>query len=144
MPSLASASTWDHHRSVRWPVFAAWRPARGRAALNVMTIAGTIVLNRIWPPGSERRPTSDDRIPAMLTRCILAGTLALGSSGVVFAQPGLQSADLLKLRSVTSVRVSPDATRVAYVVDNNDGAGRPYGQLWVMTIADGKTVRFGG
>jgi len=80
----------------------------------------------------------------MLTRCILAGTLALGSSGVVFAQPGLQSADLLKLRSVTSVRVSPDATRVAYVVDNNDGAGRPYGQLWVMTIADGKTVRFGG
>jgi dipeptidyl aminopeptidase/acylaminoacyl peptidase len=80
----------------------------------------------------------------MLTRCILAGTLALASSGVVLAQPGLQSADLLKLRSVTSVRVSPDATRVAYVVDNNDGAGRPYGQLWVMTIADGKTVRFGG
>src|SRR4029453_2567330 len=26
---------------------------------------------------------------------------------------------------------------------NNDGAGRPYGQVWVMTIADGKSVRFG-
>ena len=52
---------------------------------------------------------------------------------------GLQSGDLLKLRSVSGVEVSPDATRVAYTVDNNDGAGRPYGQLWVMTIADGKT-----
>ena len=59
-------------------------------------------------------------------------------------QAGLQSSDLLKLRSVSAVQVSPDAMRVAYVVDNNDGAGRPYGQLWVMTLADGKTVRFGG
>jgi dipeptidyl aminopeptidase/acylaminoacyl peptidase len=60
------------------------------------------------------------------------------------AQGGLQSADLLKLRAVTSVQVSPDASRVAYVVENNDGAGRPYGQLWLMTLADGKSVRFGG
>src|SRR5262249_39291589 len=41
------------------------------------------------------------------------------------------------------VQLSPDATRVAYIVENNDGPGRPYGQLWVMTIADGRTVRFG-
>jgi dipeptidyl aminopeptidase/acylaminoacyl peptidase len=59
------------------------------------------------------------------------------------AQSPLQSSDLLKLRSVSGVKVSPDATRVAYVVDNNDGTGRPYGQLWVMTLADGKSVRFG-
>ena len=59
------------------------------------------------------------------------------------AQGGLQSSDLLKLRSVTGVEVSPDAARVAYVVENNDGAGRPYGQLWVVTLADGKSVRFG-
>ena len=32
---------------------------------------------------------------------------------------------------------------MAYVVDNNDGAGRPYGQLWVMTLADGKSARVG-
>jgi dipeptidyl aminopeptidase/acylaminoacyl peptidase len=59
------------------------------------------------------------------------------------AQDRLQSSDLLKLRSVGGVQVSPDGARVAYVVENNDGARRPYGQLWVMTIADGKTVRFG-
>src|SRR6266540_3368028 len=80
----------------------------------------------------------------MLTRVILAGTFLLSSSVALFAQPGLQSADLLRLRSVTAVQVSPDASRVAYVVENNDGASRPYGQLWVMTIADGKSVRFGG
>src|SRR5581483_5230886 len=60
------------------------------------------------------------------------------------AQDRLQSSDLLKLRSVTTVALSPDATRVAYVVENNDGSGRPYGQLWIMTLADGKSVRVGG
>jgi len=68
---------------------------------------------------------------------------ALGSSAAL-AQTRLQSGDLLKLRSVSSVTVSPDGSRVAYTVDNNDGPGRPYGQLWVMTVADGKTVRLGG
>src|SRR4051812_2279975 len=60
------------------------------------------------------------------------------------AQDRLQSTDLLRLRSVSDVEVSPDGTRVAYTVENNDGTGRPYGQLWVMTLADGKTIRFGG
>ena len=58
-------------------------------------------------------------------------------------QTRLQSSDLLKLRSVTAVELSPDGARAAYVVDNNDGPGRPYGQVWVMTLADGKSVRFG-
>src|SRR5262245_1690404 len=73
---------------------------------------------------------------------LAAGVLATASGAV--AQTGVQSADLLKLRSVSGVEVSPDATRVAYTVENNDGAGRPYGQLWVMTLADGKTLRVGG
>jgi dipeptidyl aminopeptidase/acylaminoacyl peptidase len=59
------------------------------------------------------------------------------------AQDRLQSSDLLKLRSVSAVQLSPDGGRVAYTVDNNDGAGRPYGQLWVMNLGDGKAVRFG-
>jgi len=71
-----------------------------------------------------------------------AAALAIASTAA--AQDRLQSSDLLKLRSVTGVAVSPDATRVAYIVENNDGPGRPYGQLWVMTLADGKSVRFGG
>src|ERR1041384_119363 len=69
---------------------------------------------------------------------------ALAIASTAAAQDRLQSSDLLKLRSVTGVAVSPDATRVAYIVENNDGPGRPYGQLWVMTLAHGKSVRFGG
>ena len=74
---------------------------------------------------------------------ILVAAIALSSAAAV-AQDRLSSSDLLKLRAVTAVQLSPDASRVAYVVENNDGPGRPYGQLWVMTLADGKTVRFGG
>src|SRR4029453_1198036 len=60
------------------------------------------------------------------------------------AQDRLQSIDMLRLRSVAAVQLSPDATRVAYTVENNDGPGRPYTQLWVMTFAAAKSVRFGG
>jgi dipeptidyl aminopeptidase/acylaminoacyl peptidase len=75
------------------------------------------------------------------------GLLACGmvlAASTAPAQDRLQSADLYKLRSVSGVEVSPDATRVAYTVENNDGTGRPYGQLWVMTLSDGKAIRFGG
>src|SRR5207249_5861952 len=74
---------------------------------------------------------------------VLSFAAVLLAADVTFAQSPLQSSDLLKLRSVSGIQVSPDGARVAYTVDNNDGDGRPYGQLWVMTIADGKTVRFG-
>ena len=69
---------------------------------------------------------------------------ALAFDAPVAAQDRLQSSDLLRLRSVSAVQLSPDAARVAYTVENNDGAGRPYTQLWVMTLADTKSVRFGG
>src|SRR5712691_3187874 len=54
---------------------------------------------------------------------------------------GLQSADLLKLRSVGEVQWSPDGARIAYTVSNNDGPRRPYSQLWIMTLSDGKSIR---
>jgi len=80
----------------------------------------------------------------MRPNCLIVATaLALAVPRVASSQIRLQSSDLLKLRSVTTVLLSPDGTRVAYVVDNNDGPGRPYGQLSVMTLADGKSVRFG-
>jgi dipeptidyl aminopeptidase/acylaminoacyl peptidase len=72
-----------------------------------------------------------------------AAALVLGTSAPGTAQDRLQSGDLLKLRSVSAVQLSPDAARIAYTVENNDGNGRPYSQLWVMTLADGKSVRFG-
>jgi dipeptidyl aminopeptidase/acylaminoacyl peptidase len=79
----------------------------------------------------------------MVSRTFIT-TVALGAAASITAAQGrLQSSDLLKLRSVFAVQVSPDGTRVAYTVENNDGPGRPYGQIWVMTIADGKSVRFG-
>ena len=81
-------------------------------------------------------------MPNSRTSMLLA-IFALSASTAV-AQARLQSSDLLKLRSVSAVQLSPDGTRVAYTIENNDGNGRPYGQLWVMTLADAKTVRFGG
>jgi len=53
------------------------------------------------------------------------------------------SGDLYKLRSVGGVQFSPDGARIAYSVNNNDGPGRPYGQVWILTVADGKSIRFG-
>src|SRR5438128_7756816 len=73
---------------------------------------------------------------------LLVVVLACTASAAV-AQGRFQSTDLLKLRSVGAVQVAPDGARIAYTVENNDGPGRPYGQLWVMTVADGKSVRFG-
>ena len=57
------------------------------------------------------------------------------------AQSRLQSSDLLKLRSVGEVKFSPDGSRLAYTVINNDGSGRPYSQLWVTNLSDGKPIK---
>src|SRR4051812_21378332 len=78
-----------------------------------------------------------------MSRWFVTPVLVALAAANAWGQNRLQSGDLLKLRSVTAVQLSPDGQRVAYIVENNDGAGRPYGQLWVMTIADGKSVRFG-
>jgi dipeptidyl aminopeptidase/acylaminoacyl peptidase len=56
----------------------------------------------------------------------------------------IQSSDLIRLREVGAVRLSPDGTRIAYTVVNNDGPGRPYPQIWIMSLADGKTAAIGG
>src|SRR5438034_11219198 len=75
---------------------------------------------------------------------VLFAAFAIGLCASAAAQDRLQSSDLLRLRSVSAVQLSPDAARVAYTVENNDGAGRPFTQLWVMTLADTNSVRFGG
>ena len=79
---------------------------------------------------------------SVIAAAAIAGVIAVGSSAA--AQDRLQSSDLLKLRSVVGVELSPDGARLAYTVENNDGPARPYGQVWMMTIADGRTARLGG
>ena len=56
----------------------------------------------------------------------------------------LESADLLRLRSVDNVRLSPDGARIAYTVVTNDQPGRPQRRLFVMSVADGQSVHLGG
>ena len=56
----------------------------------------------------------------------------------------LQSSDYLRLRSAGDARISPDGSRIAYTVSTNDGPGRPRKQLFVMTVADLRSVRIGG
>jgi len=53
---------------------------------------------------------------------------------------GFQSADFLKLRSVGIVQFSPDGSRLAYTVTRNDAPRDPIGQLWIMTLSDGKSI----
>jgi dipeptidyl aminopeptidase/acylaminoacyl peptidase len=53
---------------------------------------------------------------------------------------GFQSADFARFRSVGGVQFSPDGSRVAYTVTRNDGPRQPIGQLWILTLADGKSI----
>ncbi len=62
-------------------------------------------------------------------------------AGSLFAA-GFQSTDGLKIRSIGTVRLSPDATKIAYTINRSDLPGRGFGQLYVMTIATGQAVAF--
>src|SRR5438477_5930049 len=53
----------------------------------------------------------------------------------------LQPADLYQLRSVTDAAFSPDGNHIAYVVQSNDGPGRPYEQIWVLELRSGKSLQ---
>jgi dipeptidyl aminopeptidase/acylaminoacyl peptidase len=89
-------------------------------------------------------PKNEGRMKA-LSILILLTALLLVSIGSVEAQSrGFQSSDLLKLRSVGEVKFSPDGSRLAYSVINNDGPGRPYSQLWILPVSGGKSIRLGG
>src|ERR1700751_3708692 len=53
---------------------------------------------------------------------------------------GFQSSDFLRLRSVGSVQFSPDGASIAYTITRNDSPRRPFSQLWIMTLAGGKSI----
>jgi len=72
---------------------------------------------------------------------LVAGMIIFIAVNVSAQTRGLQSSDLLRLRSVGDVKFSPDGSRIAYTIINNDGPGRPYSQLWIMTVSDQKSIR---
>jgi len=53
---------------------------------------------------------------------------------------GFQASDFVKLRSVGVVKISPDGSRIAYTISRNDGPRRAIGQLFIMTLTDGKSI----
>ena len=70
-----------------------------------------------------------------------AATSALVASA---GAAGLESRDLSRLRSAGAVALSPDGSRLAYVIVSNDRPGRPTSQLSILELASGKSVRVGG
>jgi dipeptidyl aminopeptidase/acylaminoacyl peptidase len=54
------------------------------------------------------------------------------------------AADLLRIRTVGEVRITPDGSRIAYTVQSNNRSGRPVSQIWVWDRAAGTTARLGG
>ena len=72
--------------------------------------------------------------------CLLTSLLL----GNVALSDVLTSADLPRLRNVGGVALSPDGRYIAYTIVTREQPGRPSGQLWVMDVGSGKSVRLGG
>lgn len=73
--------------------------------------------------------------------CIgIAATVVFEVTSAGAQTMGVQAADLVRLRSVGAVALSPDASHVAYEVIYRDRPGRPYPRVWVMDITSKKTV----
>jgi len=73
--------------------------------------------------------------------CIFVGLAAIGA---IAQTEVLVSNDLSRLRNVGAAVISPDGKSIAYTIAMRDVPGRPYGTLWVMDVASGKSVRLGG
>jgi dipeptidyl aminopeptidase/acylaminoacyl peptidase len=80
----------------------------------------------------------------MIPRPSLCLALLLSAvPGALVARP-LNSADLYRMRSVTSVSLSPNGTQVAYTVEHNGTTGRAYRQLYLAGWPTGAATRVGG
>lgn len=83
-----------------------------------------------------------------LNRSVMTGLIALGFGASLTLTraaelPGLRSSDLYRLKSVGDVHTTPDGSRIAYSVINNERPGRPYPQVWIVDIATGSSTRLG-
>lgn len=74
----------------------------------------------------------------------LVTAAGLSITGAANAQSDrLRSNDLYRLRSVGDVQFSPDATRIAFTVQNRERPGRPYSQVWILEASNGRAQRLG-
>jgi dipeptidyl aminopeptidase/acylaminoacyl peptidase len=79
-----------------------------------------------------------------LRACMVAVVASFALWPSIIRAQGLSSRDLSSFRSIGSVALSPDGRHIAYTVTMRDRPGRPYGQLWIMDVANQKSVRVGG
>src|SRR5580700_7870797 len=86
--------------------------------------------------GAKRQCPTGVIITKVKLTCFLAAAIVSCQ-----AQIGLTSADLYKLHSVGDVQLSPDGSRIAYAVTNNDQPGRPYSQTWIMKLDTLQSIR---
>ena len=68
--------------------------------------------------------------------------VVLAPAAALRAQP-VVSQDVQQIRTVGDVQLSPDGTRIAYSVQNNDRPGTPYTQIWIRDLKTGDTRRLG-
>lgn len=57
--------------------------------------------------------------------------------------PGITAADVAALKSVADVQISPDGSRIAYIVRSGDRGGRPQAALMVHDVAAGTSTQVG-
>lgn len=76
---------------------------------------------------------------------VTAALMGLGASicGNAAAKRPLESSDLVRLRSVGEVALSPDGNRVAYTVVYHDAPGRPYSRLHIRDLRSDATTALG-
>ena len=66
--------------------------------------------------------------------CFTAAAIPLAAQ-----QPGFESADLQKLKSVGDVQLSPNGRFILYSISNREGQGRSSSRLWIYDLEDGST-----
>jgi dipeptidyl aminopeptidase/acylaminoacyl peptidase len=98
-----------------------------------ITVAGAVVAAALWS-----RQSLQGAWGAPASTPLQSAARSAPASGA-----SLDSSDLYRLKSIGDVQMSPDASRIAYSVQNNDRPGRPYSQVWIMDVATGTAVRLG-
>ncbi len=69
----------------------------------------------------------------------------LACAASLAAQTGqIESRDLHQLRSVGTVSLSPDGSRIAYTISHNERPGKPYSQIEILALAGSSRVRVPG